>query len=276
MNRESNSYTVVYAIVMVVLVAVGLAFTAQVLKSRQDKNVQIDKMQQILGSVGTHEKDMSKVEDLYKSIIKEELLVMPDGSVKETFSGDKIADNEAFEMNTANQFKYIKEGQNLPLPVYVAEVNGEKKYIFPMNGAGLWGPIWGYISVDADGDTVYGTDFSHQGETPGLGAEITHSAFKDQFPGKKLFVAGTFESIAVVKAGRQPEKAGQSYVNGISGGTLTSNGVNNMLMSSLKPYVKFLDSLRAGGRAEVEEAAPVDEAPADTATEQQDSTTIDK
>ncbi|MDO4671762.1 MAG: Na(+)-translocating NADH-quinone reductase subunit C, partial [Porphyromonadaceae bacterium] len=85
MNRESNSYTVIYAIIMVVLVAVGLAFTAQVLKSRQDKNVQIDKMQQILGSVGTHEKDMAKVEGLYKSIIKQELLVMPDGSIKETF-----------------------------------------------------------------------------------------------------------------------------------------------------------------------------------------------
>ncbi|MFC4666891.1 NADH:ubiquinone reductase (Na(+)-transporting) subunit C [Falsiporphyromonas endometrii] len=275
MNRESNSYTVIYAIIMVVLVAVGLAFTAQVLKSRQDKNVQIDKMQQILGSVGTHEKDMAKVEGLYKSIIKQELLVMPDGSIKETFEGDKIADNEAFEMNTANQFKEVASGKDLPLPVYVAEVDGQKKYIFPMNGAGLWGPIWGYIAVDADGDTVFGTNFSHQGETPGLGAEIATAKFENQFKNKKLFVNGQFESVAVVKAGRQPSIPGQSYVDGISGGTLTSNGVNNMLLSSLKPYVKFLDSLKASVSSDVKAEEPAVAEAAQDMT-QQDSTTIDK
>lgn len=245
MNRDSNSYTIIYAIVMVVLVAVGLAFTAEVLKSRQDKNVQIDKMQQILGSVGIYEKDMSKVEATYQQYIKEELLVMPNGSVKETFSGDQIAKNAAFEMNTANQFKYINfEHKDLPLPIFVADIDGAKKYIFPMNGAGLWGPIWGYIAVDADGNTVYGTDFSHQGETPGLGAEITTPKFKDQFPGKTLFHNGKFESIAVVKGNKAPAN-GQSYVDGISGGTLTSNGVNNMLFNSLKPYEKYLEGLRA-------------------------------
>ena len=109
-----------------------------------------------------------------------------------------------------------------------------------MNGAGLWGPLWGYISVDSDKNTVFGTDFSHAGETPGLGAEITKTEFSSQFAGKQIFKNGEFKSIAVVKPGKSA--AGQDYVDGISGGTITSQGVSNMLFDSLKGYEKFLTS----------------------------------
>ena len=109
-----------------------------------------------------------------------------------------------------------------------------------LHGAGLWGPLWGYLSVDSDKNTVYGADFSHQGETPGLGAEIAKPAFSNEFKGKKLFMDGTFKSIAVVKPGKSV--AGQDYVDGISGGTITSQGVQAMLFNSLNGYVKFLTS----------------------------------
>ncbi len=107
-----------------------------------------------------------------------------------------------------------------------------------MRGAGLWGPIWGYLSVDEDCNTVYGADFSHAGETPGLGAEITNSVFSGQFSGKQLFKEGVFKSIAVVKQGNKTD--GQDYVDGISGGTITSQGVNAMIHKSIGSYSKFL------------------------------------
>ncbi len=109
-----------------------------------------------------------------------------------------------------------------------------------LHGAGLWGPLWGYISVDSDKNTIYGADFSHQGETPGLGAEISKPAFSNKFKGKKIFMSGEFKSVAVVKPGKSV--AGQDYVDGISGGTITSQGVSAMLFDSLSGYVKYLTS----------------------------------
>ena len=110
-----------------------------------------------------------------------------------------------------------------------------------MSGAGLWGPLWGYMSVNEDNNTVFGADFSHQGETPGLGAEITQSFFSEEFYDKKLFnEAGEFKSIAIVKPGKTAE--GQDYVDGISGGTITSQGVNQMILTSMGGYIKFLTS----------------------------------
>ena len=123
-------------------------------------------------------------------------------------------------------------------PVFVATINGQTKYILAMYGAGLWGPVWGYLAVNDDCNTVFGADFSHASETPGLGAEITSKAFSGQFPGKQLFRDGVFKSIAVVKSGNKAE--GQDYVDGISGGTITSNGVNAMLRTSIGSYAQFL------------------------------------
>ena len=134
----------------------------------------------------------------------------------------------------------VKAAAEHEYPVFVANVDGQPKYIMALHGAGLWGPLWGYISVDSDKNTIYGADFSHQGETPGLGAEISKPAFSNEFKGKKLFMDGTFKSVAVVKPGKGV--AGQDYVDGISGGTITSKGVDAMLFNSLSGYVKFLTS----------------------------------
>lgn len=224
MNRDSNSYTVIYAAVMVILVAVLLAFTSQSLRGLQKANEDNDKRQQILRSINVTvaAKD---AEAKYKELVKEAFLVDDTG---------KKVEGDAFAADV------VKAAAEHQYPVFVAEVDGQKKYIMALHGAGLWGPLWGYLSVDADCNTVFGADFSHQGETPGLGAEIAKPAFSHEFKGKKIFQGDTFKSIAVVKPGKSAE--GQDYVDGISGGTITSKGVDAMLSSSLSGYVKFLTS----------------------------------
>ncbi len=224
LDRDSNAYTVLYASVMVVLVAVLLAFTSQSLRSFQQKNEENDKRQQILRSINVTVA-ANEAEAKYNELIKEAFLVNEAG---EKVEGDAFA---ADVVKSASENKY---------PVFVALIDGQPRYIMALHGAGLWGPIWGYISLENDKNTVYGADFSHQGETPGLGAEITKPEFSSTFKGKKVFIDGSFKSIAVVKPGKSA--AGQDYVDGISGGTITSKGVDNMLFNCLSGYVKFLTS----------------------------------
>lgn len=239
MNRESNSYTILYAAVMVVVVAIALAFTSQVLKAPQEENYKIDKMEQILRSVHQQAASKKEVPQLYKTVIKEELLITESGEVVKSFEGEDIAHNEAFYMNTANQFKELSKGADLAFPLYKAEVDGKQLFILPLNGAGLWNVIWGYMAIEADGTTVYGSDFGHAGETPGLGAEIATENFSKRFIGKHIANAqGEVLGIAVVKNGKSPDQ--REFVDAITGGTLTSNGVDAMLSSCLKPYQAYL------------------------------------
>ena len=239
MNTEKNGYTILYASVMVIIVAIGLAFTHQSLSKQQTKNVEIDKMQQILRSLRI-DADTKEAEEKYNGIIKNAYLIRPDGSKIEGSEGTKTTD-PAF---TADIAKDKSKG----LPVFEAEIDGSKKYVIPMAGKGLWGPIWGYLAIDEDGSTVYGADFSHAGETPGLGAEIAQPPFRNRFQGKQLIKDGEFKSIAVVKAGQTVE--GQDYVDGISGGTITSKGVNAMLLNSVGEYKNFLLKLNAAHKNE--------------------------
>lgn len=223
MNRESNLYTVIYAGVLVVFVAAALAFTNQALKETQKKNEEIDKKIQILRCLNVDAK-ANEVEAKYDELIQESFLVNKDGSK---------ADGDAFKEDIAKAYT-----NGTALPVFVAKIDGATKYIVAMRGAGLWGPLWGYLALNDDKNTVYGSDFSHAGETPGLGAEISTPHFGKQFPGKEIFKNGTFKSIAIVKPGKKAD--GQDYVDGISGGTITSQGVNKMIYDSLNNYVEFL------------------------------------
>jgi len=209
---------------MVVLVAVVLAFTSESLRSFQKQNEDNDKRQQILRSINVNV-TASEAESRYNELIKESYLVNDKGEKTE---------GDAFSIDVVKAFAENK------YPVFVANVDGKNKYIMALSGAGLWGPLWGYIAVDEDRNTVYGADFSHAGETPGLGAEISRQEFSGQFAGKKIFVNNDFKSIAVVKPGKAA--IGQDYVDGISGGTITSQGVDRMLYDSLSGYVNYLTS----------------------------------
>lgn len=232
MNKQSNTYTIIYIIALVVVVGAALAFTAMSLKPLQQINADADKMRQILASVHiVPSSDNIKPE--FDKYITRQFIVNADG---EELSGD------AFNIDVAQESK-IKDSAERQLPVFQCKLdNGDIKYILPVYGAGLWGPIWGYVAINSDGKSIYGAYFAHQGETPGLGAEIEKPNFSDQFKDKRLFIDGQFKSVAVVKAGQKPLD-GEDYVDGISGGTITSKGVEAMLSNCLAPYKSFLSNL---------------------------------
>lgn len=231
MNKQSNLYTTIYIIVLVVLVGTALAATSLALRDRQQANVKADKMRQILASVNITATDGDVVAK-FNEVIEKQLVVNSEG---------KEIEGSAFDINVAQQVKLPADERQLP--VYVCRTDNGLKYILPAYGAGLWGPIWGYISLDADGSKIYGAYFAHQGETPGLGAEIEKPAFSNEFKGLNLFKEGQFLPIAVVKAGQKPA-GNEDYVNGISGGTITSKGVGAMIDNCLSPYKSFLETLR--------------------------------
>jgi NADH:ubiquinone oxidoreductase, Na(+)-translocating, C subunit len=224
MNRDSNVYTIIYASVMVVLVAVLLAFTSESLRGFQKKNEDNDKRKQILRSLNVTVAD-SETEAKYNELIKESFLVNDKGQKVE---GDAFA-ADASKMYSENAY-----------PVFIANVGGKTVYIMALYGTGLWGPIWGYVALNEDKNTVFGADVSHAGETPGLGAEIATKAFSSQFINKQIFKNNEFKSIAIVKPGKSAQ--GQDYVDGISGGTITSNAVDNMIKKSLASYVEYLNA----------------------------------
>ncbi|MBD5180555.1 MAG: NADH:ubiquinone reductase (Na(+)-transporting) subunit C [Bacteroidales bacterium] len=235
MNKQSNTYTLIYTIILVVVVGAALAWVSTALKPQQQINANADKMKQILLSVHCTAADNAEVTSLFDKRVKG-IVVDEDGN---TVNGEK-----AFDVDVANQVKVSGDKRLLPVFIYNDNAIGTK-YIIPMYGQGLWGPIWGYLSLNEDGSTVYGAYFSHQGETPGLGAEIEKPAFQNQFIDKTLFKNDKFLPVTVVKAGVKPQ-GDEDYVDGVSGGTITSKGVAAMLDNCLAPYAKYLENLNNG------------------------------
>lgn len=236
MNR-SNTYIFVYAAVMVIVVAALLSLAATSLKPFQDKNIEIAKKLDILHSVNKGwasdeaESKNDYVESEYDKYITETYVV--------NSAGQLVEGVDAFTVDLKKENAKAEEDRNLP--VYVCtDDDGSKKYVFPVRGTGLWGPIWGYVAMQADFVTIAGAVFDHQGETPGLGAEINTSNFQEQFTGKKIFNAsGKFVSIQVNKAGI-PET--ESSVDAISGGTITSKGLEQMLYDCLSLYSTYINT----------------------------------
>lgn len=233
MNRQGNTYTFIYSIVLVALVGVVLSLIYQALRPKQEENIADDTKRQILAAARIVPKPDQSISQLYEEYIVESYIVNSEG--------EKIdAGKQAFSVNVGNQVKLPATQRELP--VYVCRTSAGDKYILPVYGAGLWGPIWGYIAFDDNGDTIYGAYFAHEGETPGLGAEIEKPAFSNQFEGKNVFNSeGQFVGVAILKAGQKAE--GRASVNAVSGGTITSQGVQKMLENSLAPYSSFLKNL---------------------------------
>ncbi|HJC94324.1 MAG TPA: Na(+)-translocating NADH-quinone reductase subunit C [Candidatus Phocaeicola excrementigallinarum] len=224
MNTNSNSYTLVYASVLVVIVAFLLAFVNSSLRDLQGKNVELDTKNQILSALNI--RTAADVEAEFDKVVKEDQIVAEDGSLT-PYDGKFVTGYE-------KEFK-----ENGRAHVFVCEVDGQTKYVIPVYGAGLWGAIWGYVALNEDKNTVFGTYFSHASETPGLGAEIAGEHFQNEFKDKHVMDGGNV-ALSVVKFGKVENPDCQ--VDGISGGTITSNGVNAMLESCLKHYSNFLTS----------------------------------
>ncbi|MDE7376057.1 MAG: NADH:ubiquinone reductase (Na(+)-transporting) subunit C [Muribaculaceae bacterium] len=239
MNKQSNAYAIIYIIVLVVVVGTALALTSMSLKDRQQENANVDKMKQILASASIETEGLSGEQVV--SLFDEHI---PAADMYIVNSEGERVDGNAFDVSIEKQSK-IKDVAERELPVFQCQKADTTLYILPVYGAGLWGPIWGYVAVEADGSTVYGAYFSHQGETPGLGAEIEKPAFSREFKGKRLFKNDHFYPIEVVKAGKGVDNPdGPDYVDGVSGGTITSQGVGAMLDNCLAPYQTFLSTLK--------------------------------
>ena len=228
MDRNSNIYTFIYASVMVIFVAAVLAAVAMSLKPLQTRNFEIEKKQNILASVNIAA-TVENTEEIYENNIKNQYVI--------DSKGERIDGVNAFDVDLKREKSKPLAERNLP--VFECETESGLKYIFPLYGAGLWGPIWGFVSLDKDMDTIYGAFFDHEGETPGLGAEISTGEFQKEFKGKKLFDdSGKLVSITVKKAGQNAPA--EHSVDGVSGGTITSKGLEDMLLTDFTNYKEFL------------------------------------
>ena len=204
MNTNKNSYIIIYSAVMVIIVAFLLAFIFQALKPMQDVNVALDKKKQILASLNIRDLANNEAEAKYGEVVKKEVTI-----------GDGLM-------------------------LYDCQVDGKQKYVVPVRGMGLWGPIWGYVALDEDKNTVYGAYFNHESETAGLGAEIKDNrAWQDQFRGKKVFAADS-ETVAIAVKKKADVKNPESECDAVTGATLTSDGVSLMLQESFAKYKSFL------------------------------------
>ena len=236
MDKNSNGFTFGFALVLVVVVGSVLAITALALKAPQDENIKREKMKNILAAIQV-EANLDNAESMFNQYVKERVVIDSKGMQVGTASGAIEATNkkDAFNVDVLKEYKSIADASERNYPLFVCEKDGKKYFVIPMVGKGLWGPIWGFVSLENDYNTVYGTSFDHKGETPGLGAEISTGEFQAQFVGKKILnESKDFVSIQVLKGGGGATN--QHGVDGISGGTITSVGVGEMLERTLLTY----------------------------------------
>ena len=235
MDRNSNSYTFLFAIIMVVVIASLLAYTATSLKPLQSKNVKNETMQNILASIG-EEVDRDAAQGKFDEYVKKQISLKADGTVDPSV--------DAFGINMQNEIKKPVDEQRFPL--YIAEKDGQTYYIVPLQGYGLWDAIWGYMSLKSDFNTINGVSFDHKGETAGLGAEITKDWFKDSFVNEKVFNEnGDLVGITVLKGNNDPNNTDKDdhEVDAISGSTITGDGVTDMIIERLNNYLPYLKKL---------------------------------
>ena len=233
MNTNSNSYTIAYASVMVVVVAFLLAFVSSVLKPTQDKNVELDKKKQILAALNIRDlKDAAAVEEKYNEVVVADMVIDAEGQVQKDGANK---DQDGFKVEN-------KEITATNMPLYLCKVDGVTKYVVPVSGRGLWGGLWGYLAINEDCATVYGAYFSHESETAGLGSPIAEQKFQDQFCGKQLFAdtAATQVALTIVKKGQVKNEA--TEVDGLTGATLTTKGAAAMVTDGLQKYINFFNA----------------------------------
>jgi len=228
MKEFSNRYIFVFSAVMVVAVATLLSLAATLLQPRQLKNLEIEKKKSMLESIGIAS-TQETTESLYDKYITESFVLNSKGETVEGIIAFDVALNIELKKPLDQQY----------LPVFRATPDdGEQVIIIPVEGKGLWGPVWGYVSLRSDMNTIYGVTFDHKGETPGLGAEINTTPFESMFNGKKLFESEKFVSVGVLKGGAKDDDL--HNVDAISGGTITSKGLERMLSDCLIKYSDYL------------------------------------
>ncbi len=257
MNTNSNTYTVIYSVVLVVLVAAILSFVAISLQPKQNENIKIETVSKVFTaaaqSCGLEVEAEGAVLAQYSEAIAEAFYVDGNGAVVGSMNTGK-EDLSAIEVPSTSDLKRqndlikkIDAGaaelvSELRLPVFIFDIEGSQVTVIPCYGAGLWGPIWGYLAIEADGKTIAGAVFDHKSETPGLGAKIAEEPFYSKFKGK---VIGAGDEKFAVKKG----ESGPSCVDAISGASITSAALGVSVNNWLKIYEPYL----AGVQEEEEE-----------------------
>ncbi|MBO7191882.1 MAG: NADH:ubiquinone reductase (Na(+)-transporting) subunit C [Bacteroidales bacterium] len=227
MNTNSNTYTVIYSIILVVVVAAVLAFAAMFLKPTQDANVKKDTISQILTAATIEGEDILAT---YQQEIASAILV--------DINGNKVGDLniEECEVYDNSALKKQTVAEEKALPVYIFK-NGVT--VVPCYGAGLWGPIWGYVGFEGDLKTIKAVCFGHKGETPGLGAKIADEpSFAESFVGQEVGAGDILFEVAK-PANRQTEKNG---VDAISGATITCQALGKTLNQWFGFYQNYLSA----------------------------------
>jgi Na+-transporting NADH:ubiquinone oxidoreductase subunit C len=247
----SNRYIFVYSSAMVIIVALLLSFASTILQPYQQRNLEVEKMKDILGSA--HITAVTKeIPSYYERYVIEEIVVDENGNIVASYAQGQFntGDIRAFSVNLKDELRSMEKSGKGHFPLYVIDKDGEKLYVIPMLGRGLWGPVWGTIALRDDFSSVAGVTFGHKSETPGLGAEISTLEFQQQFDNKQIFNEnGEFVSVKVLKGGVKSHPAISEIhgVDGISGGTITSDGTSDMISSNLKNYLPFFQKMKENG-----------------------------
>jgi len=244
----SNIYIFKYASIMVIVAAAVLSAAATFLKPFQEKNMAIEKMGDILSSAKIDDVTTEEMIPVFNDYVIEMLVIDQDGNVVQSVTDKHKEEGDGFSIKLKDQLYNKSRGESYQLPLYVIDKNGENIYVFPMLGNGLWGNVYGNMALKSDFNTIYGVTFSHDKETPGLGAEITEPFFKDQFLDKKIFDdKGNLVSIKVVKGGAATLPSSEQIhgVDAISGGTITSVGVDEMIKNVLEAYLPYIEKQRS-------------------------------
>lgn len=244
-RTDKNSYTIIFAIAMVLVVGSILAFAASSLKPNIDENKRLEKQQNILYAMGVNENEGSSATfvstdnapQMFEQYIKQQLVITNRTSVEEN--------DQAYLIDVKKEQTKAKAGEERRLPMFVGEKDGKKFYIAPIRGKGLWDAIWAYVAMD-ENMVVQGAYFDHKGETPGLGANIKERFFMDDFIGENLMSNGSFKGINVSKSNNDPknEDKTDNEVDAIAGATITGDGVAAMIRSDLKLYVPYFKTLK--------------------------------
>ena len=256
LDTNSDIYAIIYSAVVVVIVAFLLAGVSSALKPKQDANIALDKKKQILASL--NERNLPDAAATYDQLIVADQVVNAQGEVVAEKGGFDVKNEDVNDSN---------------LPLYIANINGAKKYILPMTGNGLWGGIWGYIALNEDCNTIYGVYFSHASETPGLGAEIAGDKFQNRFTKDKdgnAIVKKVYDEAGNVALAVEKGKgvAGEEYhIDAVSGATITCGGLQVMLETKLAPYYNYLKNCLPAPEAPAVQEENVEPAATDAAQE---------
>lgn len=244
-NRtEKNSYTILFAIGMVLIVGALLAYASETLKPKITENKRMEIQQNILYAMGVNDNEegsvnfipTSEVGSMFSKYIKKQLVIQGDTATED--------DNAYLIDLKKEEAKAADPNYTRKLPLFIGEKDGQTYYIIPMRGKGLWDAIWGYMAIDKD-FIVDGVFFDHKGETPGLGANINQRFFMDDFKGEKIMEDGSFTGISVIKGNNDPtnEDKDDHEIDALAGATITSNGVTAMIKKDVDMYIPFLKKL---------------------------------